>query len=428
MTGEPAGVITELTAQRDRREWANFRKLLLGQSVSQLGIQTTAVVLPLVAVLQLGASALQVGLITSAEFIAYAVLGLVAGVFVDRWRRRRVMLATDAGRALTIAVVPLLWALGLLRIWHLFVAALLVGFQSLFFDTAQQAYVPVVISREKLVQGNSQLQASTSVTQLAGPGVGGLLVQAFGGALALLANSATYLVSFVSVLWMHAPAETHTAPPPSAGPRRETIRGQIADGLRYVRSDRVLFSLLLYTGQLNFLLTAQQALLVIFLVRDVTAPPSLIGFLMASTGVGAILGAASSRRLAERFGSARTWVIGAVLGPVLGLLVPFAHLNVTLLFFVVGMAAMGATITIVKVTGQSYRMAAVPPNLLGRVVATTRTLTWGPVPLGSVLGGLLGQVLGVRMGLLVIAVLLVTCPLWLLMTPVLGVRNLEEAT
>jgi MFS family permease len=423
-----AGATAERTEQRDRREWANFRKLLFGQSVSQLGIQTTAVVLPLVAVLQLGATPLQVGLITSAEFIAYAVLGLVAGVFVDRWRRRRVMLAADAGRALTIAVVPVLWALGLLRIWHLFLAALLVGIQSLFFDTAQQAYVPLVISREKLVQGNSQLQASTSVTQLAGPGVGGLLVQAFGGALALLANSVTYLVSFVSVLWMRASAETHTERPPGGGPRRETIRGQIADGLRYVRSDRVLFSLLLYTGQLNFLLTAQQALLVIFLARDVMAPPSLIGFLMASTGVGAILGAASSRRLAERFGSARTWVIGAVFGPVLGVLVPFAHLNVTLLLFVVGMAAMGATITIVKVTGQSYRMAAVPPDLLGRVVATTRTLTWGPVPVGSVLGGLLGQALGVRTGLLVIAVLLVTCPLWLLITPVLRVRDLEEAT
>lgn len=423
-----ASVAAELTDERDRREWANFRKLLFGQSVSQLGIQTTAVVLPLVAVLQLGATPLQVGLITSAEFIAYAVLGLVAGVFVDRWRRRRVMLATDAGRALTIAFVPVLWALGLLRVWHLFLAALLVGIQSLFFDTAQQAYVPVVISREKLVQGNSQLQASTSVTQLAGPGLGGLLVQAFGGALGLLANSATYLVSFVSVFWMRAPAETHAERAPDAGARRETIRGQIADGLRYVRSDRVLFSLLLYTGQLNFLLTAQQALLVIFLARDVMAVPSLIGILMASSGFGAILGAASSRRLALRFGTARTWVIGAVLGPLLGLLIPFAHLDGTLVFFVVGMAAIGATITIVKVTGQSYRMAVVPPNLLGRVVATTRTLTWGPVPVGSVLGGLLGQVLGVRAGLLVIALLMVTCPLWLLITPVLRMRDLEEAS
>jgi MFS family permease len=421
------GPAAEPAGERDRREWANFRKLLFGQTVSQLGIQTTAVVLPLVAVLQLRANPLQVGLITSAEFVAYAVLGLVAGVFVDRWRRRRVMLVTDAGRALVIAFVPALWALGLLQVWHLFLAALLVGVQSLFFDTAQQAYVPAVISRDKLVQGNSQLQASTSVTQVAGPGVGGILVQAVGGALGLLVNSLSYLVSFTSVLWMRAPEERHADRARDGGTQRDTVRRQIVDGLRYVRGDRILFSQLLYTGQLNFMITAQQALLVIFLVRDVHAPPSLIGILMASSGAGAILGAVSSRRLARRFGSARTWVIGAVLGPLLGLLIPFAHLDVTLLCFVAGMAAIGATVTIVKVMGQSYRMAVVPPNLLGRVVATTRTLTWGPVPVGSVLGGLLGQLIGVRPALLVLALLLLTAPLWLLLTPVLRMRELEAA-
>jgi MFS family permease len=427
MATEPeVSTTVEQADQRDRRDWANFRKLLFGQSVSQLGIQTTAVVLPLVAVLQLRANPLEVGLITSAEFIAYAVLGLVAGVFVDRWRRRRVMLVTDAGRALVIGLVPVLWAAGLLQVWHLFLAALLVGIQSLFFDTAQQAYVPAVISREKLIQGNSQLQASTSVTQLAGPGVGGLLVQAVGGALALLANAATYLVSFGSVLWMRAPQEMHASPAKGAGAPRETIRRQIADGFRYVRRDRILFSVLGYTGQLNFLMTAQQALLVIFLANEVHAPPSLIGFLMASSGVGAIIGAVSSRRLAHRLGSARAWAIGALLGPVLGLLVPFAHLDVTLLCFVIGMAAIGATITIVKVTGQSYRMAIVPANLMGRVVATTRTLTWGPVPIGGALGGLLGQLLGVRPALFVVALLLLTSPLWLLLTPVLRLRNLED--
>ena len=424
MSTEPrAGTAAESTEAKDRREWANFRKLLFGQSVSQLGIQMTAVVVPLVAVLQLHAGPFQVGLITSAEFIAYAVLGLVAGVFVDRWRRRRVMLATDAGRGLVIGAVPVLWALGQLRVWHLVLAALFVGIQSLFFDTAQQAFVPAVISREKLVQGNSQLQASASVTQLAGPGVGGLVVQAVGGALGLLANAVTYLVSFASVLWMRAPDEAHAAD----GAPRVTVGRQIADGIRYVRGDRVLLSQVLYTTQFNFLITAQQALLVIYLAREVDAPPSLIGVLMASIGVGAIAGAVTCRRLARRFGSARTWVIGAVLGPLLGLLIPFAHLDVTLLYFVVGMAAIGADITILKVIGQSYRMAVVPAHLMGRVVATTRTMSWGPTPLGGLLGGILGQLLGVRPALLVLALVLVTAPLWILITPVLRMRDLDEA-
>jgi MFS family permease len=418
--------VTESIAAAPPREGARFHKLLFGQTVSQLGTAVSVVVLPMVAVLQLHATPLEVGIITSAEYIAYSVLGLVAGVYVDRWPRRTVMLITDAGRAILLALVPVLWALGVLQIWQLFLVALGVGVLSLFFDLSYQAYLPSIVSRELLLQRNSQLQASTSVTQLAGPGVAGLLVQAIGAAFSLVTDALSYVVSFVTVMWIGGPSG-RVVQPREAGARRESVRRQIADGFRYIRDDQILLSGLVTIGQFNFLITAEQALVILFLLHDVHAPPSLVGVLMATSGVGAIVGAVSARRLSQRFGSARAYAVGAALGPLLGVMIPFAYLDARLLFFIAGTAGLGATTTILKTVGQSFRQAKVPSNMLGRVIATNRVLTWAPVPLGGLLGGLLGQWIGVRSALLVLALLLATAPLWLLMTPVLRIRNLEDA-
>jgi MFS family permease len=425
-----------------RREWTNFRLLLAGQTVSLLGTAVNMVALPIVAVLQLNATTFQVGLITSSEFLAYSVLGLLAGVYVDRWRRRSVLLWSDAMRTVIVATVPVLWLLGALRIWHLMLVALLVGVFKLFFDTAHQAYLPSLVSRDKLIRGNAALQTSSSTMELAGPGIGGMLVQAMGAALALLVDAASYVVSFIAVLAIRAPREdpaeraaaaragreaaARSGGPGTAPPARPTIRSQIAEGFRYISGDKILRSFLGTVAHFNVLITAEQALLVIFLLRVVRVSPVLVGLLLSATGVGAVVGALSARRVAERLGVGRTMVLAAIFGPVLGVLIPLTDPGIRLAFFVVGNAALGATTAVLKVVGVSYRQAVVPPHLIGRVVATNRVLTWGPLPLGGLLGGGLGQAFGSRTALLVIALMLVTAPLWLLVTPVWRIRELGD--
>jgi MFS family permease len=406
----------------DRAEWASFRKLWFGQTVSQLGTSVTFVALPLVAVLQLDASALEVGILTGATYVAYAVLGLPAGVFVDRWTRRTVMLVTDAGRAVTLTAVPALWAADLLRIWHLYAVALFVGVLTLFYDVAHQAYLPALVSRDKLIAGNSRLQASTATTQLAGPGVAGVLVQLLGAATTLLVDAASYLVSFASVASIRGRPETH-----ERAVRGEPIARQVAEGFRYIRSDPILSRFLGCVGQFNLLITAEEALMVIFLVRTVEVRPALIGILLAGMGVGAIVGALLARPITNRVGPGRAMVLGASLGPLLGILIPFTYGGALLACFVVGTAGLGATQTIFKVVGGSYRQAVVPAHLLGRVVAISRTLTWGPLPLGGLLGGALGELLGPRHALLVLALAMLSSPLWLLRAPVSQIRDLTPS-
>jgi MFS family permease len=424
-TVHPVGAATAERPLRPGR--TNFQLLWGGQTVSLLGTAITMVALPMVAVLQLNATTLQVALITSAEFAAYSVLGLPAGVYVDRWHRRTVLLWSDAVRAVVVGAVPVLWLLDLLQVWHLILVALLLGVFKLLFDVAHQAYLPSLVSRNELIRSNAALQTSSATMELAGPGLGGILVQAMGAALALLVDALSYVVSFIAVLAIRAPREQPARRAgDAAASGRETLRSQIGDGFRYIRDDPILRSFVGTVAEFNFIITAQQALLVIFLLRVVGVTPAPVGFLLASTGIGAVLGAVTSRRITDRLGVGRTMVLAAALGPALGLLIPFATAGPGLAFFVVGNAALGVTTAILRVVGVSYRQAIVPPQLLGRVVATNRVLTWGPLPLGALLGGVLGAALGVRAALLVLALLLLTAPVWLLFTPAWHQRGFGE--
>ena len=400
-------------------ERSSFIKLWFGFGVSQLGTAVTAVALPLLAVLQLHAGALQVGILNAAQYAAYGVLGLAAGIYVDRRSRRNVMLVTDAARAALLAAVPILWAADLLRLWHLYVVAFGVSVLTLLFEVAFQAFFPVIVSRDRLIAGNARLQATSSITELAGPGIAGVLVQALGAAVTLLIDAFSYLVSFASVLAIRGMPETHLAADRADGgaPRR-SIKSQIGEGIRYFRRDPVLASFFGCVAQFNFFIVAEEALFVVFLVKSVHAAPGLIGVLLAGTGVGAILGAMLAQRLARRFGVGWAMLLGATVGPLLGLLIPLTHKNVTLLCFVVGTAGLGAGTTILRVVGGSYRQATVPAHLLGRIVSIMRTLTWGPLPLGALLGGVLGQELGPRAALLCLSLLMLASPLWLLGAPV----------
>lgn len=420
---------TGSTASHEER--TRFLLLFSGQTVSMLGTGITVVAMPAVAVLALHASTLAVALISAAGYVPYSVLGLIAGVYVDRWSRRAVLICSDVARTVIFGSVPLLWGLGLLSVWYLIGAAMLAGVFQLFFDTAYQAFLPEIVSRGRLARANAQLQGSASVTTLAGPSAAGLLISWLGAPLAIVADAATYLVSFISLLAIRKPQGTQGQPRPQRadagqrGPERSDsgIRTEVAEGLRYVMRDRLLRALLGTIAQYNISDAMMQALVVLFLLRVVRVPAVAVGFLLAARGVGAILGALVAGRLTRRLGIGPAMTLAATAGPVFGILLPFTYDDFRLSFFVVASVALGAAETMLKVAGVTYRQASVPAHMLGRVVATNRAFTWGPVPLGGVLAGVLGELAGVRWALLAVALLAATAPVWLVTARAWRVRE-----
>jgi hypothetical protein len=264
--------------------------------------------------------------------------------------------------------------------------------------------------------------------QLAGRGVAGVLVSLVGAATTLLVDTFSYVVSFVSILSIRGVTETHLDRAPGEEAPRVTVRSQVVEGFRYLRTDPILVGFLGCIAQFNFFLVAEEALFVVFLVKSVHASSGVVGVMLAAEGSGALVGAVVARRLAGWLGTGKAMVLGSTAGPLLGLLIPVTSGTATLWCFAIGAGGLGATTTILKVVGGSYRQATVPPHLLGRMVATMRTFTWGPLPLGALVGGVLGQVVGPRLALLVLSLLLVAAPIWLVASPIwkLDEREGEE--
>jgi MFS family permease len=400
---------------------ANFRLLFTGQSVSLFGTAITMVALPAVAVLSLHATTFEVALVSAAAYVPYAVLGLIVGVYIDLWNRRTTLIWSDAARVVIFGSIPVLWALGLLQIWYLIAAALLAGVFDLSFNAAFQAYFQEITPPADLTRGNAWLQGSESVALLGGPGIGGVLIQAIGAAFTISADAASYVISVASIL---AIRDRRAAIPDQRGARnRPRLRSQIAEGLRYLTRDRLLRTWLWAVAHYNLCDAARQALLVLFLLRVVRVAPAFVGLLLAVSGVGALLGATMARPLVDRLGTGPAMTLALVIGPGAGLLIPFTYPGARLSLFVVASLVLGMAEAVLKIAGVSYRQATVPERMLGRVVATNRTLTWGPTPLGAVLAGVLGQLAGVRPALFIIAILTAAVPLWVLIWPVWSIRS-----
>jgi len=367
----------------------NFMLLWSGQTVSEVGSAVTQLALPLTAVVVLGATTFQVGLLTAATFAAFALIALPAGAVVDRRAKRRVMVWCDSARVLIIGWVPLAAALGVLAMWQLYGVALSAGVCTVFFDVSYQSYLPVVVSRDQLVDGNGKLSATQSFAQVSGPSLGGGLVGLVGAATAMTADAASYLVSVASLLAIRAPEQ----PPPR---QRRRLRAEIGEGLSFVLRHPILRKIAACTGTANLFSAVTTALEIIFLVRVLHVRPAGVGLLLAAAGLGGIAGGIVSGRLARRIGSARLiWFSMLVLG-LPEFLVPLAEPGWRVAAYPVGFAAGSFTAVVYNVAQVSYRQAICPPHLLGRMNAAMRWVVWGTLPLGGLIGGALGTVLGVR--------------------------------
>ncbi|GHF06042.1 MFS transporter [Amycolatopsis deserti] len=395
-----------------------FRLLWAGDTVSQAGTFVGITVLPLLAATVLSATPGQMGLLTAAENAAFLLIGLPAGVWVDRMKRRPLMLRADFARAALLLTIPLAWWAGWLTLTQLVVVALLVSVGTVFFDVSYQSYLPSLVGRERLVEGNAKLQASQSVAQVVGPGLGGGLTQLFGAANAVLATGVGYLASGLFLLRIRTP---EPEPEPHDG---TPLRTQIAEGLRFVFGNPALRAITLCTSAGNFAGTIVVSMQVLFLTRDLGLSPSGVGLVLALGSAGGVLGALTAGFWTRVIGQARAiWLVPLSTWP-LQLLLPLSQPGWSVALGVAGLVASGYGIVVYNVAQVSYRQAICPDRLLGRMNATVRFVVWGTMPLGGLVGGGLGELIGVRPTVWAGCSLMAVTMLPVLLSPLRKMRDL----
>ena len=357
-------------------------------------------------------------MLTAAETTGFLLVGLPAAVLVDRLHRRSLMLWVNVGRAILLAAVPLAWWLGVLTVACLAAIALLVGLLTVFFDIAYQSYLPSLVGRDRLAEGNAKLQASQSTAQVTGPAVAGWLTQLAGAANAVLTTGVGFLVSAL-LLWRISSVE-----PATAGAPRRSMWSGIGEGLRFVLGHPLLRSITGYTATANLFNGVGTAVMMLFLVRELRLSAGEAGLLVTAASAGGVLGALTSSLWIRVMGQARTiWLAPALLSP-LALFTPLANQGPTLALFIVGEAASSYGAVVYNVAQVSFRQLICPDRLLGRMNASVRFLVWGTLPLGGFAGGALAQWIGARATLWVAAGGGLAAVLWLVTSRLTGVREL----
>jgi MFS family permease len=371
----------------------DFLRLWAGQTISQFGSQISAFALPIAAIVVLDASAFQVALLGTVEFLPFLLFTLPAGVWVDRLPRRPILVIADLGRAAALVSVPIAYAFDALTIWQLYAVGFAVGTLTVFFDVAYQSYLPSLIRREQLVEGNSKLELSASAAQLGGPATAGGLVSLLSAPWAVLADAISFLGSALFVLRIRTQEEVVE---PAVAAEKQGMRAEAWEGLRFVWKDRRLRALTESSVIFNFCANGAFAVYLVYAVRSLGLSPAAIGVILSLGNVGWLLGALVAGRLSERLGVGRTIIVsGAVAAPAL-MLVPAAPASGPIPFLIAAGVLSSFGLVIWRITQVSLRQSITPHHMLGRVNAVSRFLMWGTIPLGTLLGGALGSTIGLR--------------------------------
>ena len=385
----------------------NFKWLWAGQTISLVGSAVSRLAIPTTAILALHASAFQVGALSAATYAAFPVLGVFAGVWVDRLPRRRLMIACDVVRALALAMVPLAAAYHALTLALLFVVAIVTSVASVFFDVAYQAYLPDVVDADGLHDANARLEASSSAAQIVGNATGGALIAAVGAALTIAIDAVSFGLSVVTLTFVRdRPRERNVA-----NVRVSFVR-DLRDGLEYVFSNRALLRIVATTATSNLGGAMSTAVYLIFTYRTLHLSPTLVGVIFAVGNAG-FVGAIFAPRIVKRFGLSNTLVVSMCIAALAQALVPLAVLGFSVPLLVAEQLIASAVIPIYNIAQVSWRQAAVPPELGGRMNATVRTIAWGTLPIGALLGAALATSIGIVPTLVVGTVVSLSSVAWL---------------
>ncbi|RRR96923.1 MFS transporter [Glycomyces terrestris] len=418
--GDPDAVAPEKRDRLGLLRDHDFRDLFLSTTVAQVGYQITSLALPLAAVIALDVSEFEVGVLSSMTMIAFLLIGLPAGAWVDRMRRRRVLIVSDVVRAAVLFTVPVAWWTDTLTIWQLYAVALLIGVFTVFFDVSYQSYLPHLVGRDKLVEGNAKLETVRSTAQLGGPVLAGQLIEWLTAPVAMAFDAAAMGASALFLLRIK-----RREPKPEVA-RDSRIAAEIKDGLTFVLGHRILASIVACTGSWNLWMGAFMAMIVVFLPRDMGMTPGEIGLFFALFGVGGVAGAFAVGPATRWLGQGRVvWVSVAVTSPWI-LLIPAAEPGWRVWVGAVAMAFVGIGGVVYNVTQVSFRQRLTPDNMLGRMNATIRFVVFGAYAVGSIIGGVLGQYLGARTTLWIAAAGICTAFLPVFFSPLRNLRTLPE--
>ncbi|MFB7892142.1 MFS transporter [Microbacterium sp. NPDC056044] len=368
----------------------NFMTLWTGQALSQFGAQITELAIPVLAVLTLNATEWEVGVLNAAQVAAFLIVGLPAGAWIDRMRKRHVMIVADAVRAIALAALPVLALLGMLQIWHMIAVALIMGVATVFFDVSNQSIVPSLVRSNQIAEANGKLQSTEQLAGLAGPAVGGWLLGVLAAPLAILITVGTYIASFVALLFTRD-HETLRAPED-----HKPLAHEIGEGLRWVFGNPLLRRIVLTTGTANFFGTIAMTLLPIFALRELGLTPQMLGIVFSLSAVGGLLGAMMTPRIVARIGEARAIPISAIAFSVVPFFLPAISLAPALAFplLVIQFFLASFTVLLYNITQVTFRQRITPPRLLGRMNASVRFVVWGVMPIAALLAGALGTWIG----------------------------------
>jgi len=378
---------------------SDFLKLWTSQTISQFGSQISILTLPLTAALSLNATPFQMGILTASEQLPFLLFGLFAGVLVDRWWRRRILIITDMGRGLLLLVIPTTALFGLLRIEILWFSAFLVGILTVFFDVAYWSYLPTVISRDVLVEGNSKLALSQSAVETVGPGFAGILVQLLTGPFTILVDAISFFASALILSQIRTPELIS-----SSNDCKQGVWHELLSGLFLVFNDRILRALILRATVWNIFYNMGLPIFILFVTRDLRFRPDFIGLLFSAMGFGFLFGAMLIQKISKCLGVGRTIIRSVVLAAIAVCLIPFTSGNGIMsgLILVIALFIFGFMSALYNVNNISLRQAITPNHLLGRMTATMRFVTWGIIPIAALFGGVLGEKIGLRTTLMVI--------------------------
>jgi MFS family permease len=364
---------------------ADFLKLWTGQSISELGTQVSQLAVPWLAGAGLHASPFEFSLLGVLGFLPFILFALPAGVWVDRLRRRPILIAGDAARAVLLGYVPLAWALGILTIEQLLVLQFVVGTFTVLFDVAYQSYLPSLVAHDQIVEGNSKLQTTASAAQIGGPGLAGVLIGVLTAPYAIAVDAASFVVSAAFMLPIRA---AETALERTAGQPRPKLLPELKEGLAWVFRHRHLKWIAVCTGGSNFFGSLAMAVALLYMQRVLHVSSFWAGGVFAGFGAGALAAALTTTRLQRAVGVGPAIWMPAVLFSLGSLAFPLApHGHAGVLILLAGTLVSGYGSMAYNITQVSYRQAITPVRLQGRMNASMRWVVWGTMPIGALLGG-----------------------------------------
>jgi MFS family permease len=398
---------------------SDFLKLWAGDTVTQFTGQVTSLALPTLAILTLDVTGLQLGILAALGFVAFPTLGLFAGVWMDRVRRKRAMIIVNIVRLMTLATVPAAYLLNTLTLYQLYTVSFIMGLCTLFFDVAYQSYLPSLVKREDIVEGNQKLQVSASAGQVFGPSIASVLMGFFGAALSIIIDVMGFLVSVLTLSAIRKPEPKPTL-------IKRDFFAEMKEGLKVVTGNKLLWTQAGCTGTTNLGSSMFGVAILLYAYRVLGISKSTIGFAFSIGAIGFLLGVLISTNMTKRLGLGRTIALSTMMN--FGFLLCLLPLgNLSIIAIGIGLFVTNIGVPIYNINQVSLRQIITPQRLQGRMNATMRTIVWGTIPLGSFIGGALTTLIGIIPTLILSAILSGMAFLWIVLGPIISLQKQPEA-